>query len=200
MMQIHEVYLLLAPYLVPFLLTISLCSALFMICNAYVTRIYGKAARALTIPETQALLAGILYRVAVHIRIALFVLVFGAVAILIVTAAVILTILASYEFLASMRHWWGVPLSAVTACALFALRSRQRALYGLIEIVIGLAAISATVLSSYPSDLGLMVATLSGIYVIVRGLDNFGQGIDGLEAILPNRWYRKITTLWASLK
>jgi uncharacterized membrane protein HdeD (DUF308 family) len=77
----------------------------------------------------------------------------------------------------------------VLALALFWVRSRHRMLYGLIEIIAGIL----TLLQQYPTGRGafssgfsegfqtyrwqlVFITFLAGVYIMVRGLDNFSQG------------------------
>jgi hypothetical protein len=84
----------------------------------------------------------------------------------------------------------------IAALFFYRLRSRCRWLYGLIELAVGVVILIATF---YPAESGLLLAeqpywgwgwlvsrsvgVLSGIYVIVRGLDNFDKG-------MPPHWAR----------
>lgn len=94
--------------------------------------------------------------------------------------------------------FWVMPFSfLVIGIALFWVRCRYRIIYGLVEIIVCLISISITFLTApdYNCFLGYfgidnqqyqisneyikMLASFSGLYVIVRGLDNIDQKLKG---------------------
>lgn len=99
--------------------------------------------------------------------------------------------------------FYGVPavyvLSGVCiALAMFWIRRSHKIIYGAIEVVAGVLALYGTALvGKGPFDRGfsgdfyrfdwtiVLIATLTGIYIIVRGLDNIEQG---LKVRYPNLW------------
>lgn len=68
-------------------------------------------------------------------------------------------------------------LLAVVAVLLYFMRTAWRALYGAAEIVIGIAACWSGLGSSAASELSARLTVASGVYIIVRGLDNLQQGV-----------------------
>jgi hypothetical protein len=97
----------------------------------------------------------------------------------------------------SMYYWWGIPYAIGLAFGLYVLRSKQRFIYGSIEVIVGIAAISTTIFGQSPSPgLALLVAVSSGIYIIVRGLDNIDNGLSNPEQKLPAWLYPVIERNW----
>ena len=78
--------------------------------------------------------------------------------------------------LISTTHWWFVPISVIIAILLFKLRQRHRVVYGVIELIAGLVAIINSTKIEI-SEVARIVSISGGIYIIVRALDNIGQGI-----------------------
>lgn len=71
-----------------------------------------------------------------------------------------------------------LPIALVVGVALFIFRSRQRLGYGLVEVAIGIFA----TYYSQKADLSnpdSIVRVLAGLYIVVRGLDSIGKGIEG---------------------
>jgi hypothetical protein len=92
----------------------------------------------------------------------------------------------------SMYYWWGIPYAIGLAFGLYILRSKQRFVYGSIEVIVGIAAISTTIFSQSSSPgLALLIAVSSGIYIIVRGLDNIDNGLGNPDQKLP-AWLRPV--------
>lgn len=83
-----------------------------------------------------------------------------------------------------------LPIALVVGIALFIFRSRQRLGYGIVEIAIGLFA-------TYYSQKGdltnpdSIVRVLAGLYIVVRGLDSVGKGIQGTK--YETAWRRFFT-------
>lgn len=86
------------------------------------------------------------------------------------------------------RTWLHVIAGLVLACLLYLLRKRRRVLYGAVEIIAGVGTLVTTypvarqtcgtfAESCEPIPLYVIVlGTLTGIYVVIRGLDNIQQG------------------------
>jgi|GEM_PF-2938044 len=73
-----------------------------------------------------------------------------------------------------------LPIALVVGVALFIFRSRQRLGYGLVEVAIGVFA----TYYSQKADLtnpDSIVRVLAGLYIVVRGLDSIGKGIQGTK-------------------
>lgn len=98
------------------------------------------------------------------------------------------------SYLVSTVSVWGTVLALpLVGTGLFWYRQRFRLSYGIFEFIVGI------MMSGYPffpnfnyAALGVAqsVQVLGGLYVMVRGLDNVGKGIEGtrLEP-LWNRWF-----------
>lgn len=95
------------------------------------------------------------------------------------------------------KGWLIAATGAVTVlcgAAFFAFRLVQRFLYGVTEAIAG-AAIAAHRVSlepgsALPSDTGFYVAVLTaGVYLVVRGLDNMYQAIQGEDSFV--NWLRR---------
>jgi hypothetical protein len=67
-------------------------------------------------------------------------------------------------------------LLAMVGVLLYIVRTSWRALYGAAEIVIGIAACWSGLGSSSASELSASLTVASGVYIVVRGLDNLRQG------------------------
>jgi hypothetical protein len=112
-------------------------------------------------------------------------------------------------------YWLAVALVSV-AFALYGLRERFRLIYGLLELAIG-AVILLGALNSYTATIGrqyvpivgggvfvrppegwlqwnanssALLAVLAAVYIIVRGLDNVGEGFHQLRSPLWTRIWR----------
>jgi hypothetical protein len=79
-----------------------------------------------------------------------------------------------------MTHWWFFPVACTIAYSLYILRDRRRSLYGAIEIIAGSAAIFSSIVTVSNSDFARFVSLTGGIYIIVRGMDNFDAGKENL--------------------
>lgn len=98
------------------------------------------------------------------------------------------------SYLVSTVSVWGTVLALpLVGIGLFWYRQRFRLSYGIFEFIVGI------MMSGYPffpdfnyAALGVVqsIQVLGGLYVMVRGLDNVGKGIEGtrLEP-LWNRWF-----------
>jgi len=113
----------------------------------------------------------------------------------------------------AVQVWISIPLAVAGAFGLFRFRLKHRAIYGAIEVPVGLAAIAAAVLPKVfevvaptaigqslfdiePADVARLMSVAAGIYVIVRGLDNIDYGISALDTVLSSRPYIKIRVAW----
>jgi hypothetical protein len=76
------------------------------------------------------------------------------------------------------KKWLLFPDLIVTV-GLFYLRGRQPAIYGFLEIGIGIMAVYVAIGSTSAGTLAKVIALFTGIYIIVRGMDN-------VEKDLPN--------------
>ncbi|WGR93649.1 hypothetical protein MTX26_28805 [Bradyrhizobium sp. ISRA443] len=87
-------------------------------------------------------------------------------------------------------------LSAVPLAALFySVRRRNRVVYGLIEMIAAIAALFFLFLRFDPGELTVeliaarTVAILATVYVMVRALDNIGEGLRP-GSLLESQWAR----------
>jgi len=81
------------------------------------------------------------------------------------------------------RLWWFALIALPAAWVLYVLRVFQRAIYGFVEVVIGII----TVMNTYTlavttnvdvmSDTRTLMTLAAGIYIVIRGLDNIDQGL-----------------------
>lgn len=104
----------------------------------------------------------------------------------IVTAALILIAGVAVWYALFASTWPRVIVGMLAAGLLFQLRRTHRAIYGLIECVAGVLALATPMArqtcgtfaeSCQPVPMYvLMVTTLTGVYLIIRGLDNVEQG------------------------
>ena len=67
-----------------------------------------------------------------------------------------------------------VPTTLFLGLALFWLRERRRFVYGLLEVLGSVVALTAAVQAA-PGPLGRVAGLLSGLYVLIRGFDNMRQ-------------------------
>jgi hypothetical protein len=72
---------------------------------------------------------------------------------------------------------WFMPPVFIGAVLFYRLRGTRPIIYGVVEVLIGISAIWAGIYLSQPPFLTQGLATLGGIYIIVRGLDNFRRGL-----------------------
>jgi hypothetical protein len=116
----------------------------------------------------------------------------------------ILTLVAVYLvqvlgifLLRSSGEPWFVPVGLTMAWLLYVLRERLLPLYAMLEIVIGIAAVTASVRTGSTADrVPHLIAVFGGIYVIVRGLDNLNKGLPALQAALPYRVAIRLGQAW----
>jgi hypothetical protein len=80
---------------------------------------------------------------------------------------------------------WFTPLWLVIGVALFWMRGYLPKSYGMVEISVGLTAIFYAIIAPIDRLPPKLLAMAAGIYVIVRGLDNFEKG---LSAQTKKRW------------
>ena len=80
---------------------------------------------------------------------------------------------------------WFTLLWLGTGVALFWTRGYLPKLYGSVEIFVGLTAVFYAINSTYTTLAPKLLALTTGIYVIVRGLDNFEKGLSG---VAKDRW------------
>ena len=94
------------------------------------------------------------------------------------SSIVILTWQFREEIVRLIPRYGMLPIALVVGVALFIFRSRQRLGYGLVEVAIGIFA----TYYSQKADLSnpdSIVRVLAGLYIVVRGLDSIGKGIEG---------------------
>ncbi len=78
--------------------------------------------------------------------------------------------------------WWFALIALPAAWILFVLRVFQRAIYGFVEIVIGIITVMNTYTEAVTTNVNVMADTkilltlAAGIYIVIRGLDNIDQG------------------------
>lgn len=103
-------------------------------------------------------------------------------------------IYSNASYLISTVSVWGTVLALpLVGIGLFWYRQRFRLSYGIFEFIVGI------MMSGYPffpdfnyAALGVVqgIQVLGGLYVMVRGLDNVGKGIEGTRMEgLWNRWF-----------
>jgi hypothetical protein len=95
----------------------------------------------------------------------------------------------------AIMNWLYILLSIFMAGVFYSIRCQCRFLYGICEVLLGLAAISLTIIPPYTlivanlSDLGSYflkgTVIIGSIYIIVRGLDNIDND---LPPILRGLW------------
>lgn len=88
---------------------------------------------------------------------------------------------------ATLAHPRTIPGALLLGVALFGLRERRRFAYGLLEALASVIAVTAAVLVA-PGLLGKIAALLSGVYILVRGLDNMRQAPPPARL----RWARRV--------
>src|SRR4029077_14362157 len=91
---------------------------------------------------------------------------------------------------------WFVPVALIIAWLLYVLRERIRWLYAITEIIVGIAAIASYIGSGRPGGLTQLLTVFGGIYIVVRGLDNFNQGLPTLLYFLPEGISGRIQRYW----
>lgn len=94
------------------------------------------------------------------------------------SSIVIMTWQFREEIVRLIPRYGMLPIALVVGVALFIFRSRQRLGYGLVEVAIGIFA----TYYSQKADLSnpdSIVRVLAGLYIVVRGLDSIGKGIEG---------------------
>lgn len=80
--------------------------------------------------------------------------------------------------------------------AVFLIRSHYRLLYGYIEFLVGVLSALSTILICLKKESFVyydILGALGGFYIIVRGLDNIGKGIDKAQYVdtwFKNTWQR----------
>jgi len=85
---------------------------------------------------------------------------------------------------------WGTWVAVIVAgFLLYILRGRQRFLYGLLEIVIGILGVRDILFRDAPIDRGYVIGLLGSLYIIVRGQDNLGRGLRGARY---KEWWERI--------
>lgn len=86
----------------------------------------------------------------------------------------------------NVTHYRGVvPFATILAVFAYRLRGSRPKIYGVAEMMIGVTTISVAVQADEPSARLLTIA--SGIYIWVRGMDNFDKGLSGT---MKDRWRR----------
>jgi predicted nucleic acid-binding protein len=98
-------------------------------------------------------------------------------------------------YLIQTFHVWGVVIAVpIIGIALYWARERFRLFYGTFECLIGLIMAWSSLLPKFDHselNLGFGIKLLGGLYVIVRGLDNVGKGIEGTRMeVLWKRIFR----------
>ncbi len=93
----------------------------------------------------------------------------------------------------SIVKWWFLLAALPAAWGLFALRCWQRALYGLLEVIVGVLAVGNASPSAGrdPTNLTAALAVIAGVYIIIRGLDNIDQGLPAYKSAFlypPDAW------------
>jgi hypothetical protein len=89
-----------------------------------------------------------------------------------------------------------IPAFAICAILLFVLRQKALDLYAILEIVVGLAAISGSILSNKAADISHFIGVLGGVYIVVRGLDNFERALPVFRAKLSPRRAELFVDFW----
>lgn len=94
------------------------------------------------------------------------------------------------------KHWWIFPLWCAVGYGLYVFRNRHRALYGTCEVLVGAAAIYFSISQTANSDFARIISLSSGLYIIVRGLDNFDVGKIELADTLNSDVYIQVRLVW----
>lgn len=98
------------------------------------------------------------------------------------------------QLLATLSVWGTVLLLFAAGVLLYAYRQRQRLSYGVFEFLFGLFAAVSVFLPNFSyTGLGVFntVQLVGGLYVMVRGLDNIGKGVEGTRFENGWRWMFK---------
>ncbi|REG32309.1 PIN domain-containing protein [Archangium gephyra] len=85
---------------------------------------------------------------------------------------------------AAVRVWGTVSMLLISGPVLFWFRSRWRLAYGLVEFGIGCLMGCQVFIPDFSYEkLGVLdtLRVLAGVYVMVRGMDNIGKGLDGTQ-------------------
>jgi hypothetical protein len=125
----------------------------------------------------------------------LFSLIFG---VFIYLASFVMLFVADLALESSSRPWF-ILVASGAAWLFYVCRVYARWLYALLEIAVGVASILSAVQGTASSDLARLMAVFGGTYVIVRGLDNFENGMGQLKKILPNNLGMRVETMWQML-
>jgi hypothetical protein len=103
-------------------------------------------------------------------------------------------------FSSASYHIWYIPGALIVMLAFYALRCFFLPAYAVLESFTGLGMIiiysGILPLKSQPDPLLRLVAMLGGVYVIVRGFDNFDKSVTDLRAILPADMYLFVRVNW----
>lgn len=114
-------------------------------------------------------------------------------------AGVLLFQLGSFYFreiidFAATVPWWAISVvGTIAGFLLYLFRQRKRAPYGLVEVVVGVVAVTHSVPSpgTPGATMGVVaVQLLGGLYIIVRGLDNIGTGLTNANSRYAPIWKR----------
>jgi hypothetical protein len=108
----------------------------------------------------------------------------------------VFTIAASDWVISASSKPWFAFVAIVLAYLLYLLRLHAQCVYALLEIVIGLAAMWSSILTPTNSSLAHLIAVFGGIYIIIRGLDNFEKGLPNLLNWLPKRHANAVQKFW----
>jgi hypothetical protein len=97
--------------------------------------------------------------------------------------------------------WWFIPFIVLSSYGLYLFRSKARCTYGLLELLVGLGAIITSVRTPSEPDLSHFIAVLGGVYIVVRGLDNYDQGMKELHGRIGQEdFYDAIVESWFRFK
>lgn len=97
------------------------------------------------------------------------------------TLAAVLVYVNSQRIIRTANVWGTITLLVASGIALYWFRSRWRLAYGLFEYLIGVMGAGAVFWPNF--DFAQLTATkwlqiIGGVYVMVRGLDNIGKGLE----------------------
>lgn len=137
-----------------------------------------------SIPATSTQHADVAQKAATAARFTAHHLLLSAIAGVLATVGAILVVQNVERIVGTVNVWGTIVLLIGLGLALFWFRSRWRLAYGLFEYLVGVV---GTVVVFFPAfdyaqlttAQGLQV--LGGLYVMVRGLDNIGKGLEGTK-------------------
>lgn len=103
------------------------------------------------------------------------------IAALIATLLLILSAVYLPRFFSYLPSWLWIPLIILGSVVLFWLRGNYRLFYGVVEFVVGVIAVVYGFTTQRTELVSFFLAILSGLYVMVRGIDNVFKSISNTK-------------------